>query len=236
MSIQGCRSVAVRMWAVAVMLVAAACGDDPVEPVQDLTKEEAIALFTQMKTVVQVDTAAPIHASEDSIVLRCLLGGQMKSVLSFRGDSIEGGTRITIDQLAVPRACKLTGTGPKFTVDGDPSLRDVMTVDYVLRQDSFVVEVGGSIVGGLAWKLEDENRSGECKWDVKLTGRSLPDKPQIRQTHKGTLCGHEVEIESVVDIEDASQPPSAAAARAAIRPKTRAGPAEPPAALRSRPN
>lgn len=189
------------MSVIALALVATACGEDTVEPEEGLTKEEAVALFKSMKTV-QADTALQVlFSSEDSTVVACPRGGQAKLILEFETDSIAPDTvRWGTIFLVTPRGCKQVGDGMEFTVDGDPSVRDEVSILFI---NAFPAEQTGSFTGGVRWELED--RSGGCAIDMTLSETKVddsdPDNPVLRQVHEGTLCGYESEVELITPIE-----------------------------------
>lgn len=189
------------MSGIALVLVAAACGDDPVEPEDQLTKEEAVALFESRSSLTSLlsDSTNRIHLSPDSSVYRCAQGGQVKAVFTeFAVDTtLVDTTRIVVRANVTPRECEVTGDGLTFTLDGDPTVRETLELNMV-GIDLFTT---GSVGGGLKWKLED--RSGSCEIDLTLSSESDdsdPANPKQKFTYKGSLCGHEVEIVTTVDI------------------------------------
>ena len=189
------------MSGIALAFVAAACGDDAVEPENVLTEEEAVALFESRASVITLisDSTNRIHISADSSVYRCPQGGQVKlAVVEFAVDStLVDTTRIVLRADVTPRGC-VTGDDLQFTLDGDPSLSEKL--DLRLAAD-LSLDARGSVKGGLKWALED--RSGSCEFDLALTTEtdaSDPDNPKLRSIYKGSLCGHQVEIATTVDI------------------------------------
>ncbi len=110
---------------IAFALVAAACGDDAVEPEDALTEEEAVALFKSMSTLQFDTTIVPIHFSEDSLVIPCPGGGRAKLVGDFPpvpDTTIKDTLRFVADVVITPRGCKVTGDEMEFTLDGDPNI------------------------------------------------------------------------------------------------------------------
>lgn len=189
------------MSGIALAFVAAACGDDAVEPENVLTEEEAVALFESRASVTTLisDSTNRIHVSADSAVYRCPQGGQVKlAVTEFAIDTtLVDTTRIVLHADVTPRGC-VTGGDLQFTLDGDPSLSEKL--DLRLATD-LSLDAEGSVKGGLKWALED--RSGSCEFDLALTTEtdaSDPDNPKHRSIYKGSLCGHQVEITTTVDI------------------------------------
>lgn len=189
------------MSGIALVLVAAACGDDTVEPEDALTEEEAVALFESRSSVVSIlsDSTNRIFESVDSAVYRCP-GGDVKVVVKeFAFVPVSADTfRFVLRAESTPRGCKVTSGDLEFTLDGDPKLTESLDVMLV----GLTPEGGtGSLSGGLKWTLED--RSGSCEIDLALTAEpdvSDPDNPKIKSTNKGSLCGHEVEIVTTEDI------------------------------------
>jgi len=71
-----------------------------------------------------------------------------------------------------------------------------------MEESVALLTAAGSIVGGLNWELGE--RSGDC--DLALTLEAVPDlvNETLTGVYRGTLCGHEVEIDAndllVVDL------------------------------------
>ncbi len=63
------------------------------------------------------------------------------------------------------------------------------------------VTLEGSFRGGVKWEQED--RSGSCEAALTLTSEQdlNPDAPKLTRIHAGTLCGHDVRIEQVVQVD-----------------------------------
>lgn len=79
------------MFAVAFPLVLAACGDDPVMPGGVLTEEEAEALLRGTMAALWNESAL-VHASEDSIVVRCQRGGRITGAGKLPDEEFSGDT------------------------------------------------------------------------------------------------------------------------------------------------
>lgn len=179
-------------------LALGACSkDDPVEPDEGLTKDEAVALLMALKTTLGDTTQAPIHASQDSIVLRCHVGGQTKLVGGVEDKSSQNKLQVVMDFVVTPRACQPPeSNGNQFTLTGNPSFRDVTDIGIVL-DDSMTFDISGSAKGKLGWELG--SGSGDCDIDVTLKGGDLDTiSSKVKGTYKGSMCGHEVEV--VVDL------------------------------------
>lgn len=177
----------------AVILAVGACEND-MEPGEELTVEESVALLTGMGQEMQVmlsdTTIVPIHVSADSVVVACPQGGRAKLILAEPEDT----TRLEVNVQVTPTGCVVTGGGQQFTVDGDPNFVYMLSVEITA---SFEVNISGAITGGLGWALGE--RSGGC--DIALTLDAMPDltdpsNPGLTGTYNGTLCGHEVEIDA----------------------------------------
>ena len=166
-----------------LILAVGACEND--EP--GLTMEESVALLQGMGQEMQVmlsDTITPIHVSQDSIVVACPRGGRAALVVAEpSGDT----NQLALDVQVTPTGCVVAGGGLQFTVDGNPNFVYVLTITATFS-------ITGSITGGLSWELD--GRSGDC--DIALTLEAVPDlaTQTLSGAYKGTLCGHEVEIDA----------------------------------------
>lgn len=178
----------------ALTLAAGACGDDPVEPEDELTGEEALALLAAVGTFLADTTVVPIHASEDSVVVECPTGGRAKMVGGVTEE--EGDTaRLAVDWLITPAGCGLAAGPLRFRLDAGLALRYRLWIEIVGA--TFEFNIGGTITGGLAWELDD--RTGDCMIDLALEAEpdlSDPDDPGIQGVYKGALCGRDVEIDA----------------------------------------
>ena len=187
-----------------VVALVAACEEDPVapdyqppdEPAQELTQDEAVALFRGITRLSLNDEANPIHPG--SVMVQCPQGGQVEvieTIDEFQAEGDREGTDISLT--IVPTACRLNNQGYAFLVDGDPSLRSDLHFETVApRLFREAVRIQGSMAGALAWKLN--LRSGSCPIDglVEATASVLPDpdNPATGFFH-GSVCGHEVKID-----------------------------------------
>lgn len=184
--------------ALALILAVGACESDT-EPENELSMEESVALLTAAGSMLSDTTITPIHVSEDSVVVACPQGGQARLIGAFTEE--EGDTaRLGVNFQITPTGCGLTGGGLQFTVDGNPNFIYTLTVEIIAATLEF--NISGSIVGGLNWALGE--RSGDC--DLALTLEAVPDlvNETLNGVYRGTLCGHEVEIDAadllVVDL------------------------------------
>ena len=173
----------------ALTLFLAACEDDMVEPEPALTEEESVALLKGAGALLADTTLEPISLSEDSIVVRCPLGGQAKLVGTFTEE--QGDTaRLGADFLITPTGCVVAADGLQFTVDPGPALRYQLLIEIIAA--TFEFNVSGMITGGVDWQLDD--RSGNCVMNLAL--EAVPDlvNETLTGVYKGMLCDHEVEI------------------------------------------
>ena len=178
--------------------LAVGCGDGTTEPDNapdnaPLTMTEAEALFEGMRTIQQDSTPRIIHASEDSLVVACPLGGQVRRTGMLVDGSVADTIRFVSDFTAAPAGCQFSSGGLEFTVDGAPRVRERTVIVFVGFFEHFSIE--GSVTGRLDWQLDD--RSGSCDIDLVLSGE--PDlsstEPSVAGVLSGALCGHEAEIE-----------------------------------------
>lgn len=180
---------------VACALVVAACADST-EPESDpLALAEATALLVGLRAATSDTTFTPIFLSADSIVVRCPLGGRAKLVGSIEDRPPANDTaRLVVDFDITPTGCGFTSLGFQFTVDGNPSFRDITTTSIVTT--TLQVLVDGSTTGALDWELA--GRTGTCEIDLTLTGR--PDfsgtEPTFSARYTGTMCGYEVDLDA----------------------------------------
>ena len=160
-----------------------------------LTMNEAVALFEGMRAILQDATPRIIHTSEDSKVVACPLGGQVRITGSVADESAADTLRLETDFTAAPTGCQFSQGGLQFTVDGDPGVRERTVFVIAGVFEHFSLE--GSVTGRLDWQLDD--RSGSCGIDLVLSGE--PDlsgtEPSVAGGLSGMLCGHEVELDEV---------------------------------------
>lgn len=178
------------MSAAALALVAAACGDDPVEPADELTQEESAALLRG--TMSAVWAGSLIYNTEDSVAVRCQQGGQLKGVGKLPDEDFSGDTvRLVVDYRFTPSGCGVTEDGMRFNVDGNPSFRYQYAIEYIGSTQEY--DITGSFSGGVKWKLGE--RSGSCAMDLTLVDPE-PVGETVKGTFEGKLCGHAVEVDS----------------------------------------
>ncbi len=188
----------ITVWAVtlsACALVVGACADTTDPENDPLALAEATALFVGLRSSTMDTTFTPIFLSEDSVIVRCPLGGQAKLVLSFvESPPVNDTARLVTDAEITPRSCTFTGLGFQFTVDGNPSIRDITRTSIVATTFEFLLD--GTTTGALDWELA--GRTGTCEIDLTLSG--APDvsggEPTFRARYAGTMCGYEVDLDA----------------------------------------
>ena len=93
-------------------ILAVGCGDGTTEPDDaPLTMNEAVALFEGMRVIQQDSTPRIIHASEDSTVVACPLGGQVRVTGSVGDTSVADTLRLETDFTAAPTGCQFSQGG-----------------------------------------------------------------------------------------------------------------------------
>ena len=179
----------------ATALALGACADSTDPENDPLALAEATALFVGLRAATSDTTFTPIFFSADSIVVRCPLGGQAKLVGGFEEmPPVNDTARLVTDFDIAPRGCGFTSLGFQFTVDGNPSIRDITTTSIVTSTFQFLID--GNTTGTLDWELA--GRTGTCEIDLTLTGR--PDfsgsEPSFSARYMGTMCGYEVDLDA----------------------------------------
>lgn len=185
-------SIARNIMSAAVLaLVAAACGDDPVEPGDELTEKEAVALLRGTGDVLFADVGV-IHSSEDSVVFRCSRSGRITAVGKLPDEEFVGDTvRLVIDYRMTPSGCGVTNDGVQLTIEGNPSFRYQFAYESIGSTREY--DITGSFSGGVKWKLAD--RSGNCAVDLTLAGAE-PVGETVKGSFDGKLCGHDVKVDA----------------------------------------
>lgn len=179
----------------ALAVGATACSDDPTEPEDALTEEEAIGLLNGYRGLLATDDPEFIEETPTGGIIGCPLGGTAEVNLLGGGDEEFAGdtVRLTLDIMINPMNCRVASSGAQYVVTGDPSVREQFRMQVVGFLES--IEVTGSTVGALAWEYGD--RSGRCEMDLALTAEPNlmdPENP-VDATLTGMLCGHEVTID-----------------------------------------
>lgn len=199
------------MPAIALALaLAGACDDQPVAPARDLqptpvkglTAEESVALFRGITRLSLADANA-LHPG--SVLIDCPKGGQVEVIETIEefqadGDRPEMDVAFTI----LPTQCQMRSDGNLFIAHGNPSLRTEMHIEAGRLGFREVVYITGTITGDLGWQLHA--RSGTCPIHGTLDAWAsvVPDPDSHGSGYfTGSVCGHEVEI----DTSDLLQPP-----------------------------
>ncbi len=183
--------------AVACALAMGACSDSTEPDEEQLAMEEATALFLGLRAAANPadETIQPIFFSPDSIIVPCPLRGTAKLVGTIQeGEPIDGTATLETNFEVTPRGCGVLGGGFHFTVDGNPSVRDIVSTSINIA--TFEILIEGSTRGTLDWDLG--GRTGTCEMDLTLSGE--PDfsggQPSFSASYTGTLCGYDVEIDA----------------------------------------
>lgn len=179
-----------------------ACGDDATGPeVPVLTLEESEALLEAINVVgaraLEADPAS--FSGSVSLTADCSGGGVVHAGGTLIPSETENGVRLLANLTIVPEGCAETVGDRTFTLSGAPSLRQTGTYVFSVSEDlAFVFDLNLSMVGTLAYELEDGN--GTC--EVSVTVVSRLDFSDLTQTGSasGTLCGNAVDVDLDRDI------------------------------------
>ena len=172
-----------------------ACSDSTGPESDPLTPEEATALFVGLRSSPADADFEPTLVSEDSVIVQCPRGGQLKVVEStVIRPPVNDTASMVSDFRITPMGCGFTASGFRFTVDGHPGIRDITTVSTIGRPLQIWLE--GSTSGALDWELA--GRTGTCDLALTLSGHpgapGLPSPSAARYT--GAVCGHEVDVDA----------------------------------------
>lgn len=176
-------------------VLVAACSDSTGPESDPLTLKEATALFVGLRSSPADADFEPTLVSEDSVIVQCPRGGQLKVVEStVIRPPVNDTASMVSDFRITPTGCGFTASGFRFTVDGHPGIRDITTVSTIGRPLQIWLE--GSTSGTLDWELA--GRTGTCDLALTLSGHpgvpGLPSPSAARYT--GAVCGHEVDIDA----------------------------------------
>lgn len=170
-------------------VVLIACEDDVVEPDDELTETEAVALLKGTGGLLWANE--PTTLSEDSVVVTCAQGGSATAHGKRPDEEFVGDTiRLVVDYQITPSGCKVTGDGMQFTIDGDPRFRYYLFIEAV--ESSGELDIAGSLSGGVKWRLKD--RSGSCSMDLALVDPQVVGDA-ITGFFVGKICGYEVKVD-----------------------------------------
>ena len=174
-------------------VILAGCGDDPVDPPDPLTEAEAQALFKSITEGLEFGPDGNMETAPVDTTVACPLGGQAKIAATASTRAIADTVRVDFRSVVTPMACKVSGDGMTFTVDGNPSVSNVLSVDLV-GFDKIIMR--GGVEGKIEWQLED--RSGDCDMDIPLDATvdlSDLDDPKVTGGFKGKMCGHDIQLD-----------------------------------------
>lgn len=176
--------------AFAATLLMGACDSQAPTP-DELTPEAAHALFVALTqgqatelflSVQTLQGNPPTKESGDTVVVSCPDGGKATLVGGLENSL---PVKVSLDYTVTPDECEFaTDDGDQFTIDGDPSVRDLL--DFKVGTDG--MSVTGSIKGSLSWELDEDDMEGTCDLDMNLT------KIEDDWAYKGTMCGHAIEV------------------------------------------
>ena len=181
----------VALVTIALAVVLGSCRDG-VEPEDELTEEEVLALAEGVVRLAAGSGLRGFNELEEGIERPCPRGGRV----TLTGTATEGeaGNTWSVDVVVTPLGCELLVDEEMLTLDGNPNVRGRLSVEIVGFFEH--VSVSGSVTGGVSWQFED--RSGDCGIDVELdvdVGLSDPGTPQPSGGIEGVVCGHHVEID-----------------------------------------
>lgn len=185
-------AIAPFVWALTV----GACADSTEPESSPLALAEATAMFVGLRSSVSDTTFVPVFVSADSIVVRCPFGGRARLVGSVVGTPpVSDTVRLVSEFEIAPVNCGFIGQGFRFTVSGNPSIRDVTAIVTVLNENLRPVLEGG-LSGALDWELA--GRTGTCEMDLTLSGSlGVPGAPSTSTArYAGTMCGYEVDFDA----------------------------------------
>ena len=175
-------------------VVLGSCRDDVVEPEDELTEEEVLALAGGVARLATGTGLRVFSELEEGIERPCPEGGRVTLTgTATQGEAGNPG-RWSVDVVITPVGCELLIDEEVATLDGNPNVRALVSVEIT----GFIEHVGveGTVAGGVSWQLQD--RSGDCGIDVGLDVEidlSDPASPELSGGIEGMVCGHEVEVD-----------------------------------------
>lgn len=185
-----------RLPLVGLFLVGAliACEDDPTEPEDPLNESETEALFLGMRALSADTTLMIVSVSPAGLVVECPLGGQVTASGGAMDAQVGDTARLVTDFTLTPNGCGFGSRGLEFSVTGNPSVRDRMSISIVGFFEDFLIE--GETTGALDWELD--GRTGTCMIDLELSAE--PDfsglEPTVTGSYAGMMCGLEVDFDA----------------------------------------
>ncbi|MGD8288380.1 MAG: hypothetical protein PVJ80_03410 [Gemmatimonadota bacterium] len=199
----------VRTMALAASVAFAACGETDL-PLDELNEAEAqelaAALVVQTFTTAEAgQPEAPATAgaqlapfSYDGSVetsVQCPLGGvvALAADVAVEGDTESEAVALDYSMTQVHDACGVvTDSERQFTLWGAPSLMLDLLVE---SNGQGVVEMAGSVVGGVDWATDD--REGHCEVALEMEAR-IEAEVSVDYGMSGTVCDFEVSSSLVV--------------------------------------
>jgi len=178
--------------ALAAILALAGCGD-PVDPATPLTEAEALALFKSITEGIGFGPDEDTETGPVDTTVACPLGGQAKIVGAATAKTIADTARAALRAVVTPSGCTVSGDAMTFTVDGDPSMRTVVSVDIIGFEK---IVMGGVVEGKVKWQLEA--RSGACAMNLPLNAAvdlSDPENPKPKGGFQGKMCDHDIRLD-----------------------------------------
>ena len=191
-----------------------ACGGTEPEDVFELTKEQAVAMFTAMKGFeIALD-------ANGSFVVQCPDGGEAELVGGVEVTRYPVAIGVDRDYTATPRDCVVdTGDGNRFTLAGETGFRNMLriTINLVPGRPN-VLFVEGAIWGNVTWTTGDHTE--ECMVDLRLTDHSTDPEAPVHHEYEGGLCGFDVELEFTQEYTTTMPPRYPMGAPRSIRPSS----------------
>lgn len=188
----------VRGAALAVLVAAAACGDNATEVVGDLSQAEAEALAEvvgstvfasstgEMPGALGAPARVPVSGSESvSATVPCELGGTVgvNGNLEYSGDT-ETVINATFGLTQVHNGCVAESQdGIRFTLDGAPNVTS--NVSMTMSENELSME--GTYGGAVDWRTG--GREGTCSLDVTLSVDMSGMTESGSASMSGTVCG-----------------------------------------------
>ena len=176
-----------------VLTVMLAGCEDPVDPADTLTEDEALALFKSITEGIPFGPDDDMEPGPVDTTVACPHGGQAKIVGTATAKSVGDTIRAEVEAVVTPSGCQVSGDAMMFTLDGDPSMRTETSVDLIGFEK---IIMGGGVEGEIKWQLED--RSGDCAIDLPLNATidlSDIENPKATGGFKGKMCGHDIQLD-----------------------------------------
>ncbi len=120
-----------------LLVAALGCREGTTEPGDDrLALDEAVAMFEGVRAIEQDSAPRILNASDDSVVVACPIAGRLR-VTGRVSESVAGDTlKLETDFTFAPADCRFSREELKFTIDGDPGIRDHTVVGITFEDSS----------------------------------------------------------------------------------------------------